>query len=488
MIDDPQMLAQILRSRQPLQQPINPYAAGSASPYTPSANIMPVSGVGRIKDPRYEVASRDYAIEEKSLENQRLMAQRLAESGQEAPEMIRAGNISVAGANPLSAFNQGLRGWLGMRNQQKVNEKDEILAGKKAESAAAIGSIEQQIAQENRDKEAEKSQLSFDKFQEKKRHAKFLEDEATESSALAKTKEARAVAKELRDIAAAANAELEPDTITTREMSNDEGDTIEAWTTGSGIWTSGEDGTPVRVDQNKWRRTPTATATVTDVDAGTDLDLENIDNRRRLVIDNIGSAGERDRANTMVSAGQQFSDVMNMGNRLLSEGKEYPILAEYADDFGEFIGGRPFGDTLGNTLKNMAYTEEQMAFIGNMANAMADLRKSRTGANVTATEIQLFKDFDPSAPGLKMGQRIDRARRMQNFVNNILKQKGVEGFGDPPPRWEAMTPIQIGDPQEQEGSMGNLESKQPSMEELEAEEKALKAFLESFPGVMEESL
>tara|TARA_R110000868_G_scaffold82201_1_gene232206 strand:- start:2744 stop:4225 length:1482 start_codon:yes stop_codon:yes gene_type:complete len=493
MIDDPQMLAQILRSRQPLQQPINPYAAGSASPYTPSANIMPVSGVGYIKDPRYEVASRDYAIEEKALENQRLMAQRLAESGQEAPEMIKAGNINVAGASPLSAFNQGLRGWLGMRNQQKVDERDEILAGKKAESAAAIGSIEQQIAQENRDKEAAKSQLSLDKFEEKKRHAKFLEDQATGSSALAKTKEARAVAEELRKVAAAAKAELKPDTVTTREMINDEGDTIEAWTTGAGIWTSGEDGTPVRVDQSKWRRAPTAT--VTDVDAGTGLDLENIDNRRRVIVDSLGSAGERDRANLLISTGEQLQRLVSEGNRQIKNGDTPARIKSFAGDFARLVAPDALEDAASNWANEMAYTDEQIAFIGDLENAIGDLRKARTGANVTKIETELGKNWDPTVKGINFEERTARASRLQRYVNTKLKAtSGIEGFDVIPPfdpnlhakdAIIAREPIRIGDPQPQEASMGNLTSKQPSMEELEAEEKAL---LERFPGVMEESL
>jgi hypothetical protein len=149
---------------------------------------------------------------------------------------------------------------------------------------------------------------------------------------------------------------------------------------------------------------------------------------RRSVIDAMATGGERDSANLMVSAAKQFSDLIPQGQKMVAEGTDYSLLAEYAGDAAKMFTPKFLEDAAANSAISAAYTPEQLAWVGNIGNAFADLRKARTGANVTAIETELFRNFDPTVKGITTEQRTARMSEMFDFMNSNLDDKGIEGF------------------------------------------------------------
>lgn len=100
-------------------------------------------------------ANRSFDADQQRLSQQQAMAQRIL-SDNRAPQGIRAGNMYVAGASPLSALAQGVRGYAGGRLAGEAQAGLRELQERRDESAAAQADIErQQYADQLRRQEAQ---------------------------------------------------------------------------------------------------------------------------------------------------------------------------------------------------------------------------------------------------------------------------------------------------------------------------------------------
>ena len=415
--EEQMLLAQILKqqggglqappvSLMPPSANTNPYGGGAiGNPYNP-----PAPAAGPAPDTRYAAAAADTTGQESGIAQQQRMAEALMAQSQKSPDLISAGRVSHAGASPMSALAQGISGWGAGKASKNAREGSKALEKALAKKAEAAGSIAQSEAEaaaaeaERKAKlDAEKALLEAAKFAETK--SKNATDAAHKRSVLANT-------------VAQMNQSAASDSV---EMIDKDGNTIEAWMTPEGpVSATG------KVDERVWSRRQKPVA-----GAEGEVALEDLtpDKRRQKIISDLPSAGERDRATLLLSTGEQLSQLMGTGNSLLASGSDPSRWKSFAGDAARVIAPEALEDASSNMANELAYTDEEINFIGGLENAVGDLRKSRTGANVTKIETELGKNWDPTVKGITFPERVRRASELQKFVNNKLKSTGgIEGF------------------------------------------------------------
>jgi hypothetical protein len=209
--------------------------------------------------------------------------------------------------------------------------------------------------------------------------------------------------------------------ISTFEMVDKDGNTIEAVSMREGVMTP----TGEPIDERIYSRRRSGSG---DDEVFTETEEMPISERRMAAIDAKGSATERGKAQLLVSVGEQLNQLVPQGNTMIEEGRTYPRWKEYAGDVAKILTPDGLEDPVSNMMNEVVYTDEQNNYIGNLANAIGDLRKSRTGANVTLIETELGKNWDPSVKGITLQERVRRASELQGFINTNLDVMGIEGF------------------------------------------------------------
>jgi hypothetical protein len=149
---------------------------------------------------------------------------------------------------------------------------------------------------------------------------------------------------------------------------------------------------------------------------------------RRRIIEQFGSAGERDRANLLVNAAGEFQRLIPLGQQMIEDGTGYELIQQAYGPASKILAPKEMEAVISNMVIENTYTPEQMQWLGGIANAFADLRKARTGANVTEIEVELQSLFDPSVTGLTIEQKTRRLNHILNTVNTELENKGLKGF------------------------------------------------------------
>ena len=149
---------------------------------------------------------------------------------------------------------------------------------------------------------------------------------------------------------------------------------------------------------------------------------------RRKIIEKFGSAGERDRANLLVNAAGEFQRLLPVGQQMIEDGTGYKVMKQAFGPASKLLVPEKMEAVISNMVIEKTYTPEQMQWLGGIANAFADLRKARTGANVTEIEVELQSLFDPSVTGLTVEQRTRRLSDILNTVNTELENIGLKGF------------------------------------------------------------
>lgn len=87
----------------------------------------------------WEAQARNLESQQARLLRQQAAAQKMMDSSMGSPELIRAGNVSAAGANPLSAMAQAIRGGTGAYLNIKTAEQQKDVDAQQAEADAAAG-------------------------------------------------------------------------------------------------------------------------------------------------------------------------------------------------------------------------------------------------------------------------------------------------------------------------------------------------------------
>ena len=88
-----------------------------------------------------ETAARDLSAQNRRLAQQQARARQLMDSSTQSPGLIRAGNMVVAGANPLSAMAQAIRGGAGAYLSAKTGKAQAGLDQEQALIDAAAGRV-----------------------------------------------------------------------------------------------------------------------------------------------------------------------------------------------------------------------------------------------------------------------------------------------------------------------------------------------------------
>jgi hypothetical protein len=87
------------------------------------------------------------------------------------------------------------------------------------------------------------------------------------------------------------------------------------------------------------------------------------------------------------------------------------------------------GEVSGNIVSNLGYSKEEQQVRGDVDKATEAYRRAFTGANLTATELGLGKDWDPTARGLTTAQKVQRLRDLQNVMNENRTSWGLSPLG-----------------------------------------------------------
>ena len=160
----------------------------------------------------------------------------------------------------------------------------------------------------------------------------------------------------------------------------------------------------------------------------TDKTQDEIDAHYRWEAINEMPAGQQADTWILVQTAKEFQRLIPMGEEMIANGTGYELFAEFLGPAGKMLSPSAMEDVVENAINEAKYTPKQLEFMGGIAQAMADIRKSRTGANVTEIEIALAKLFDPTVGGLSLEERTRRSEQVFKYINSQLEIKGIRGF------------------------------------------------------------
>jgi len=413
-----QMQQEMLRQgRVPQQTPIStPGMSAGMAPGTSAAM------------PDFAAAAQTFDGENERIAQQRLMAQQMTEQSFKSPELIRAGNVSVAGANPMTALAQALRAGTGAYGNMQAGKASEALAEKEAKRDTALGEVatytaEQELlaatrAQENADRTATAADT---------RNTETASNNAI-NQALAQDKQNEVEAENLRGG-------------TTEYFVSPDGVVATFVDRAGNRFMGGRGGPPMDYNAVQgWTPIKASAMSESQVSGQIPEAEMTIDQRRKATIAALPSSGERLSANTMLTTSEALAGLIPQGNAMVEGGQDYHVAKEYGEGVARTVTPPYLEDAAGNTVATMLYTDEQKEFVGNMANAVGDFRKARTGANVTMIETELGKNWDPSVKGINIQERVRRGVELQKFINRNLGQLGIEGYSVADPFTPGITP------------------------------------------------
>ena len=141
------MIEALRRSGQPLPTPfdmgagglaptpVNPYGGGSYGGSSPF-NMAPAPSAPSASP------NATFAGEEAGINAQQRMAEALMAQSQKSPDLITAGRVSHAGANPMTALAQGIQGYYGGKGAADVQKRSAGLSAREDAAAAAQDEID----------------------------------------------------------------------------------------------------------------------------------------------------------------------------------------------------------------------------------------------------------------------------------------------------------------------------------------------------------
>jgi hypothetical protein len=126
---------------------------------TPQQSGMGGGMSAAMGSPNYATANRTFDTENESIRQQRLLAMQMLKQSADSPGMIQAGDVAVAGASPLSALAQGIRGYAGGKGIADAREQEAGILEQQAETNAEQGRVLEEearlVAEEERVRVAE---------------------------------------------------------------------------------------------------------------------------------------------------------------------------------------------------------------------------------------------------------------------------------------------------------------------------------------------
>lgn len=386
----------------------------------------------------YATQARDFEAQQGRLSAQQAYARQLMDQAGQSPDLIRAGNVSVAGANPLSAMAQAIRGGTGAYLSMKTGEQQQALDAQEAAAQEAAGRAawEQQQYERGIDQRdfgagrEDAANARADKLREIVSRETQAAEDRTATAALQTQKDEAATARGEAEIAAAKELQAQKDKAAYRRelvkaALQRQKDEAAAARDEAEIAAAKE--LQAQKDEAAYRRELVKAGVLPDEAVPDVKEATGLDKATEQAIDKLDSVAARN-ARTSLGAYKNLQDTIAEGNALLADGQTWKTTSELPAALATDLLGEKTGQWVRNFYKNKEFTDEQKRFIGNMANTIGGIRRVRTGANLTGIETILGEDWDPTAPGLGLDEMMQRAVALQKYMNNEF----TDTYGLPP--------------------------------------------------------
>lgn len=123
----------------------------------------------------YDLVNQDLTGQRNRLQLQNQYARQMMDSSGESPELIRAGNVSVAGANPLTALAQALRGGAGAylsyktgKDQKALETQQGKIDAEKGRLAKSVRAREEMVSDRDYNLKVREQEMAEDELEAKK--------------------------------------------------------------------------------------------------------------------------------------------------------------------------------------------------------------------------------------------------------------------------------------------------------------------------------
>jgi hypothetical protein len=128
-----ELFAEFIRAQQMQGQPMDMLSAP-----------VPEGMMTQSAPDNFGAAAQNFDAQRDQIQSQRDMAQQMALQAGKSPGLITAGNVSAAGASPMSALAQGLRGYQSGRQSRMADEGTAEVRAGEAAAAQAAGKLAQE--------------------------------------------------------------------------------------------------------------------------------------------------------------------------------------------------------------------------------------------------------------------------------------------------------------------------------------------------------
>jgi len=121
----------------------------------------------------------------------------------------------------------------------------------------------------------------------------------------------------------------------------------------------------------------------------------------------------------------QLEDAAVQGQAVIDAGGDFKGMSDIAINAlrdWEYMG-------VANMLADAVYSKDERRVRGQMGSAIGNWRKNLSGTQVTGIEMVLGADWDPTASGITSQESIDRARRLQGFINTNREVLNLPALG-----------------------------------------------------------
>jgi hypothetical protein len=158
MTEDQRLMYLMLQRQQAGDFSMNP----SNAPYSPAP--VPEGMITQSAPDNQAIANQQFGAQNSQIERQRDMAEQMALMAGKSPGLITAGNVSAAGASPMSALAQGLRGYQSGRQSRLADEGTARVREGEAAAAQAQGALDRQAAADEAAQQGLENQFKRDQL------------------------------------------------------------------------------------------------------------------------------------------------------------------------------------------------------------------------------------------------------------------------------------------------------------------------------------
>ena len=345
---------------------------------------------GQVSPAQLAAAMRDTEGDQAGILNMRNNANKMAM--QPGAQGIQAGNVYAApswAAQLADAVRGGTAGYMNYKagqNQQALNDTEDAKAG----GNAAIAARDQQQKQDATQFANDRALTTEDQGQQR---INIQQSEAVARAGEAAAKVAREEAREKTRI---------------RERGEDLAAKIEA----------GELDQKERIELEEIK----ASLESQGLSVGA---LEGLPAEQVAAIKNLKGVGERKYASTILTTMNSMNDVIGDANKALEAGTGYTGKEELKRSALDIIVPKGLEKAVRGFTGGYFYGDDNLALKGRIGNAWENIKRARTGANLTAIEEILGADYNPTAEGISLDQAVERMNFIQEWMNTDFESRGI---------------------------------------------------------------